>query len=69
MRNAAPADPQDRLGDRPAAAEGSEEIQMRKVGAFLFGYMGPRRREFANIGWDAVDYREEGQIRTNTPAL
>ena len=49
--------------------EGSEEIQMRKVGAFLFGYMGPRRREFANIGWDAVDYREEGQIRTNVKAL
>ncbi|MDD3838942.1 MAG: acyl-CoA dehydrogenase family protein [Phenylobacterium sp.] len=27
--------------------EGSEEIQMRKVAAFLFGYMGPRRRAFA----------------------
>ncbi|HEX8900524.1 acyl-CoA dehydrogenase [Vitreimonas sp.] len=27
--------------------EGSEEIQMRKVGAFLFGYMGPRRAVFA----------------------
>ncbi len=27
--------------------EGSEEIQMRKVAAFLFGYMGPRKREFA----------------------
>ena len=27
--------------------EGSEEIQMRKVGAFLFGYLGPRRAEFA----------------------
>jgi alkylation response protein AidB-like acyl-CoA dehydrogenase len=25
--------------------EGSEEIQMRKVGAFLFGYRGPRRSE------------------------
>jgi acyl-CoA dehydrogenase len=45
--------------------EGSEEIQMRKVGAFLFGYMGPRRKELSNIGWDAVDYRVEGQIRTN----
>jgi acyl-CoA dehydrogenase len=45
--------------------EGSEEIQMRKVGAFLFGYMGPRRKELSNLGWDAVDYREEGQIRTN----
>jgi acyl-CoA dehydrogenase len=26
--------------------EGSEEIQMRKVAAFLFGYMGPRRGTF-----------------------
>ena len=29
--------------------EGSEEIQMRKVAAFLFGYMGPRRAEFADL--------------------
>lgn len=28
--------------------EGSEEIQMRKVGAFLFGYLGPRRADFAD---------------------
>ena len=27
--------------------EGSEEIQMRKVAAFLFGYLGPRRAMFA----------------------
>ncbi len=27
--------------------EGSEEIQMRKIGAFLFGYVGPRKAEFA----------------------
>jgi alkylation response protein AidB-like acyl-CoA dehydrogenase len=27
--------------------EGSEEIQMRKVGAYLFGYLGPRRALFA----------------------
>ncbi len=27
--------------------EGSEEIQMRKVAAFLFGYIGPRRRDAA----------------------
>ena len=27
--------------------EGSEEIQMRKVAAFLFGYLGPRRKELA----------------------
>lgn len=26
--------------------EGSEEIQMRKVAAFLFGYLGPKRAEF-----------------------
>jgi acyl-CoA dehydrogenase len=37
--------------------EGSEEIQMRKVAAFLFGYMGPRKKEFANLTWDDVDYR------------
>jgi acyl-CoA dehydrogenase len=46
--------------------EGSEEIQMRKVGAFLFGYIGPRRKEMADLTWDDVDYREEGQIRTNS---
>ncbi len=28
--------------------EGSEEIQMRKVAAFLFGYLGPRRAAFAD---------------------
>jgi acyl-CoA dehydrogenase len=33
--------------------EGSEEIQMRKVAAFLFGYIGPRRREFAEGGTGA----------------
>ena len=27
--------------------EGAEEIQMRKVGAYLFGYLGPRRAEFS----------------------
>ncbi|MCZ8371063.1 MAG: acyl-CoA dehydrogenase family protein [Porphyrobacter sp.] len=26
--------------------EGSEEIQMRKVGAYLFGYLGPKRGQF-----------------------
>ena len=30
--------------------EGSEEIQMRKVAAFLFGYLGPRRKQFAEMG-------------------
>ncbi|OXE35036.1 MAG: acyl-CoA dehydrogenase [Phenylobacterium zucineum] len=28
--------------------EGSEEIQMRKVAAFLFGFMGPRKKLFAD---------------------
>ncbi|CAN5157121.1 acyl-CoA dehydrogenase family protein [soil metagenome] len=32
--------------------EGSEEIQMRKVAAFLFGYLGPRRKEFAALYGD-----------------
>ena len=27
--------------------EGAEEIQMRKVGAYLFGYLGPKRAEFS----------------------
>jgi len=38
--------------------EGSEEIQMRKVAAFLFGYMGPRKKEMSAITWDDVDYRK-----------
>lgn len=29
--------------------EGSEEIQMRKVAAYLFGYLGPRRAEFKEL--------------------
>jgi alkylation response protein AidB-like acyl-CoA dehydrogenase len=29
--------------------EGSEEIQMRKVAGFLFGYMGPTRKEFSEL--------------------
>ena len=29
--------------------EGSEEIQMRKVAAFLFGYLGPKRKEYADL--------------------
>ena len=43
--------------------EGSEEVQMRKVGAYLFGYLGPRRKELSAITWDDVDYRN-GQIRS-----
>ena len=38
--------------------EGSEEIQMRKVAAFLFGYIGPRKKELSAITWDDVDYRK-----------
>ena len=38
--------------------EGSEEIQMRKVAAFLFGYLGPRREELSKITFDDVDYRK-----------
>jgi len=38
--------------------EGSEEIQMRKVAAFLFGYLGPRRKAMDAITWDDVDYRK-----------
>lgn len=29
--------------------EGSEEIQMRKVAAFLFGYMGPRKETYSKL--------------------
>ena len=29
--------------------EGAEEIQIRKVAAFLFGYMGPKRKQFAEL--------------------
>jgi acyl-CoA dehydrogenase len=29
--------------------EGSEEIQIRKVAGWLFGYMGPRKKEFAEL--------------------
>ncbi|MFI4936048.1 MAG: acyl-CoA dehydrogenase family protein [Caulobacterales bacterium] len=38
--------------------EGSEEIQMRKVAAFLFGYMGPRKEAMSKLTWDDVDYRK-----------
>lgn len=42
--------------------EGAEEIQMRKVGAYLFGYLGPRREELSKITAADVDYRRS-QIR------
>ncbi len=38
--------------------EGAEEIQMRKVAAFLFGYLGPRKKMFETLTWDDVDYRK-----------
>jgi alkylation response protein AidB-like acyl-CoA dehydrogenase len=38
--------------------EGTEEMQMRKVAAFLFGYLGPRREEMSLLTWDDVDYRK-----------
>jgi acyl-CoA dehydrogenase len=37
--------------------EGSEEIQMRKAAAFLFGYLGPRKEMMSKLTWDDVDYR------------
>lgn len=37
--------------------EGTEEIQMRKVAAYLFGYLGPRKEEFANLKWEDVDHQ------------
>ena len=43
--------------------EGTEEIQMRKVGAFLFGYLGPKKAEFAKLSSDDTDYRKQSQIR------
>lgn len=42
--------------------EGAEEIQMRKVGAYLFGYIGPRREEMAALTPADTDYRTS-QIR------
>ena len=47
--------------------EGAEEIQMRKVAAFLFGYLGPRRQEFKELDWSDVDYRNS-QIRPRSGA-
>jgi len=40
--------------------EGSEEIQMRKVGAFLFGYLGPKRQEFAAMEKRYSELRASG---------
>ena len=41
--------------------EGSEEIQIRKVAAYLFGYApGPKRREFEALGIKALAARGSG---------
>jgi acyl-CoA dehydrogenase len=38
--------------------EGTEQIQMRRVAGFLFGYMGPRRKELEALGIAAAtDYK------------
>ncbi len=41
--------------------EGSEEIQMRRVAGFLFGYMGPRRKEFEQMERDYKAARAAGK--------
>ncbi|MDE2465522.1 MAG: acyl-CoA dehydrogenase family protein, partial [Alphaproteobacteria bacterium] len=41
--------------------EGSEEIQMRKVAAFLFGFMGPRRKNFDEMVADYKAQRAAGR--------
>jgi alkylation response protein AidB-like acyl-CoA dehydrogenase len=44
--------------------EGSEEIQMRKVAAFLFGYLGPRKEQMSKLTWADVDYRNTDRPRS-----
>ena len=46
---------------RYRVTEGAEEIQIRKVGAFLLGYAGPRKKELSAITWADVDYRGDRQ--------
>ncbi|SRR5579885_1052521 len=41
--------------------EGSEEIQMRRVAGFLFGYMGPRRKEFEQLERNYLAARAAGK--------
>jgi acyl-CoA dehydrogenase len=43
--------------------EGSEEIQMRKVAGYLFGFMGPRKAEFA-----ALEAEEEARVSAKKAA-
>ena len=47
--------------------EGAEEIQMRKVGAYLFGYLGPKRDAMKALEWEDVDYKVS-QIRPRMDA-
>jgi len=49
--------------------EGSEEIQMRKVAAYLFGYLGPRRKEMQNLTWADVDYRQSDRPTEHERAI
>ncbi len=37
------------LSGRYRITEGSEEIQMRKIAAYLFGYVGPRKAELSKL--------------------
>jgi hypothetical protein len=40
--------------------EGSEEIQIRKVGAFLFGFLGPKREAFKQMEEEYLAARAAG---------
>ena len=41
--------------------EGAEEIQMRKVAAFLFGYLGPRRALFKDADQALYQVKQNGR--------
>ncbi len=41
--------------------EGSEEIQIRKVGAYLFGFLGPKRQAFKAMEEEYEAARAEGR--------
>jgi len=41
--------------------EGSEEIQIRKVGAYLFGFIGPKRAEFRQLEEEYLAARAAGR--------
>jgi acyl-CoA dehydrogenase len=46
--------------------EGSEEIQMRKVAAYLFGYLGPKREQFKEL--NAAEKAAKGDYVQPVPA-